>query len=130
NFTIMWKKKEYHFVDNTGAAHSFDWREDVKLYYTYKQGQYTAILAELKGDKYQVKLGQPQQIGDEYTTEYYYTTNSQVITKNAVYGLYSDTNLEVTLEKDSQILVEIKNGTPTSGILNYHKYKLINITSC
>lgn len=130
NYTIMWKKKEYHFTGNSGVAVKFDWKDDVVLYYTYYKGRYTAKLAEIKGTKYQVKLGPCERTEDEYETKIYKTTNSQVITKTGVYALYSNTNQEVTLETDADILVEIKNGTPTSGILKNKKYKLINITTC
>ena len=130
HYTVTWKKKVYHFTDTSGVAVKFDIQEKVKIYYLYSNGKYTPQIADVAGTKYNVKLGRPQVTEDTYESKLMFTQDSTVRLNNAVYGLYSINNNEVTLEKDTTIIVEIKNGTPTSGILNNCKYNLLNISSC
>lgn len=125
NSTFTYMKHVYHLIDNNGIAVTFDERTEVELFYYKYNKQLSFKLAYANKTKYIVKEGYPTQTKDRYQTEYRFTKNSLVMYNGVNYELHNMNCQKVHLEKDMQIMLEIKNRIPITGILNHQKYIII-----
>lgn len=123
--TFTYMKHVYHLVDNNGVAVTFDERTEVELFYYKYNKKLSFKLACANKRKYIVKEGYPMQTEDQYQTEYRFTKNSLVMYNGVNYELHDMKCQKVQLKKDMQIMLEIKNRIPITGILNHQKYIII-----
>lgn len=125
NQFFQYKKKTYHLTDNNGVAISFEERKELEIFYSSVNNDITLKLAKVDSVPYQVKEGYPDKEQSEFEYELAFTRKSCINYKGINYELHDMNCNRAYIEKDSQIVLEIKNGVPITGTLNKYKYIII-----